>query len=103
MKRYYGSDRVKAGFYWTPARWEIVTVPRGGGMLPGGDESRYHRIPIAIVIPLGALLGALYVIFLPLIGFIMFFGFAGKKLWHLATKGLRHILPNPARVRKEEG
>lgn len=103
MKRYIGNHRVKAGFYWTPARWEIITVPSQGGMLPGGEETNYVRLPVLLVTLLGALLGAVYVIFLPLIGFVMFFGFAGKKLLLLSGKAVRHILPNPARVRKEEG
>jgi len=54
------------------------------------------------VMLVGAMLGAAYVIFLPLIGFVIFFGFAGKKLLHLLGKALRPMLPNPARAPKEE-
>jgi hypothetical protein len=50
----------------------------------------------------GATLGAAYVIFLPLIGFVIFFGFAGKKLLLLLGKALRPMLLNPARAPKEE-
>ena len=34
MKRYNGHHRVEAGFYWTPARWEIITIPgKGSGVI----------------------------------------------------------------------
>jgi hypothetical protein len=102
MKRYHGHHRVEAGFYWTPARWEIITVPREGGMLPGGEEFTYVRLPVTLVMLVGAMLGGGFVIFLPLIGFVIFFGFAGKKLWHLLGKALTPMLPNPARAHKEE-
>lgn len=80
MTRYHGTDQVKMGFYWNRARWEIVTIPKGGGVLPGGHDVRYIRFPLILVMLLGPVVGAAYVIFLPLIGFAMLFGFAGKKL-----------------------
>jgi len=102
MKRYHGGHRVKGGFYWTPARWEITTVAREGGMLPGGEEIAYLRLPVTLVMLVGAMLGAAYVIFLPLIGFVIFFGFAGKKLGLWLAKTLRPVLTNPARAPEEE-
>jgi hypothetical protein len=33
---------------------------------------------------------------------VIFFGFAGKKLWHMLGKALTPMLPNPARAPKEE-
>ena len=102
MKRYHGGHRVEAGFYWAPARWEITTVPGEGGTLPGGEEITYARLPVTLMMLLGATLGAAYVIFLPLIGFVIFFGFAGKKLGILLGKALRPMLANPARDPKEE-
>ena len=98
MRRYHRNEKVKAGLYWTPARWEIVTIGREGGVLPEGGN--YIRLPVAIMMLLGTLLGGLYVIFLPFIGFVMFFGFAGKKLWHLAVNAWNPALPTEERVRK---
>lgn len=103
MKRYYGNHPVKAGFYWTPARWEIVTIPKEGGMLPGAEETAYVKLPVTLVMLVGATLGAGYVMFLPLIGFVIFFGFGGKKLWRLAGKALRRLPANPAHAPEEEG
>jgi len=38
MKRYNGNEKVKAGLYWTPAKWEIVTIGPEGGVLPEGEK-----------------------------------------------------------------
>lgn len=88
MKRYYGTNQVKMGFYWNPARWEIVTIPKGGGVLPGERDARYVRFPLLLVMMLGPVVGAAYVIFLPLIGFAMLFGFVGKKLLAAAQRAV---------------
>jgi hypothetical protein len=69
-------------------------------MLPGGEEITYAKLPVTLVMLVGAMLGGGFVIFLPLIGFVIFFGFAGKKLWHLLGKALRPMLLNPARAPK---
>jgi hypothetical protein len=79
MARYHGNETVNPGFYWNPAKWEVTTVERKGTTLPGGEETDYHRIPLPLVVALGPIMGAAYVIFLPLIGFGLFFGFLGKK------------------------
>jgi hypothetical protein len=81
MARYHGNETVKPGFYWNPAKWEITTIEKKGTKLPGDEELNYYRIPLPLVILLGPIMGAAYVIFLPLIGFGLFFGFLGKKGW----------------------
>jgi hypothetical protein len=79
MARYHGNETVNPGFYWNPAKWEVTTVEKKGTPLPGGEEANYHRIPLPVVLALGPVMGAAYVMFLPLIGFGLFFGFLGKK------------------------
>jgi hypothetical protein len=89
MTRYHGNDTVKPGFYWNPARWEITTIAGKGGALPGNEEVNYHRVAMPLILLLGPTMGAAYVIFLPLIGFALFFGFLGKKaLPHLHRAAL---------------
>ncbi len=84
MARYHGNETVNPGFYWNPTKWEITTIEKKGTALPGGKQVNYHRLPLPLVLLLGPIMGAAYVIFLPLIGFGLFFGFLGKKaLAHL--------------------
>lgn len=86
MVRYHGSDYAKGGFYCNTSRWEIITVPKGGGSLPGGNEEHYIRLPLFLVMLLGPLMGGLYVVFLPLIGFVMVFYIVGKKIFPVVKK-----------------
>ncbi len=79
MLRHHGGTWVKCGYYWNPARWEIVTIPRGGGLLPDGGEQRYLRLPIALLLLVAPVMGGLYVVFLPFIGFFMVFRLAGRQ------------------------
>lgn len=76
---HHGGATVKSGFYWNLNRWEIVTVPKEGGVLPGSQEHRYARLPILLLLAFAPVMGGLYVIFLPLIGFVMVLSFAGRK------------------------
>ncbi len=98
MFRYNGGNRVKAGFYWNPAGWEIIPAKRGDA-LPGGDETRYYNIPFILVLLLAPLMGALYVGFLPLVGFGLFFAFVGRKLFGLLGKAVGKL----AALRENEG
>jgi hypothetical protein len=69
MKREIGGASARPGFYWRPAEWEIVSVPAGGRVLPGGPAERYVRIPTAGMLALAPALGAALVMFVPLAGF----------------------------------
>jgi hypothetical protein len=103
MIRYHGNDRVKVGFYWSPRHWEIVTVPRGGGRLPGERGLRYYHLPLPLVILVGPMIGALYVIFLPLIGFALTFGFAAKKCLPIVRRAAAWVMVKMERSPGENG
>jgi hypothetical protein len=92
MTRYHGNDSVKGGFYWRPSEWEIVTVPREGGTLLGTADMRYVRLPVLLILVLGPFMGALYVVFLPFIGFAMLLGFAGHKLLGIVRSAMENLL-----------
>jgi hypothetical protein len=79
MKTYRGGMRVKPGFYWNYGAWTITTVSDEPGPLPGGEEHRYAKVPPVMLLALAPLMGAAYVMFLPLLGFALLFGTAGAK------------------------
>jgi len=79
MLTHRGGTRVRAGFYWDRARWTLVTLPGGGGVLPGGEERGYLRVPVLLLLVLAPVMGGLYVLFLPFIGFTMVIGLAAKR------------------------
>jgi hypothetical protein len=79
MLTYHGGTRVRSGFYWSRSSWTVLTLPREGGVLPGGEEHRYLKVPILLLLGLAPVMGGLYVMFLPFIGFAMVLGLAAKR------------------------
>ncbi len=92
MTRYYGGEEVRSGFYWNPGRWEIVPVGKKGAVLPGTKEIRYLKIPTLLLMVMGPVLGGLYMIFLPLIGFAMLFSVAAMKVVALCREAMASLL-----------
>jgi hypothetical protein len=86
MRRYFGNDWVHAGHYWHSAQWEIVTIPQEGGVLPGGSDRHYRRLPALLLLLLAPILGGLFVVFFPFIGFAVVLSVLGKKLLGLVRK-----------------
>jgi hypothetical protein len=77
-----GGTQAKAGFYWNLRTWAITTLSGEGGTLPGGEGDRYLRLPTLAMLVLAPVMGGLFVVFLPFIGFAVLFT-------HLARKGTR--------------
>jgi len=94
-----GGNKVPAGFYFNKRNWEIVTVSgKKGGVLPGTPETEYLKIPAVAMLAAAPVLGAAFVIFLPLIGFALFAGAAFKK----TVKPLATPAHKEARVRHDD-
>jgi hypothetical protein len=64
-------EAAKMGFYFNTRTWEVELHRKDGGALPGGDGERYVRIPAAALVVLGPVMGFLFVVFLPFIGFAL--------------------------------
>jgi hypothetical protein len=119
MARYTGGNAVSGGYYWNPSRWEVEVVPSEGGRLKGPPEARYVKLPFPLLFVVVPLLGALFLIFLPLIGFALFgyaivkkvTGFAKKSATELASTvapggfatGAAHFTGKPGEEEHREG
>jgi hypothetical protein len=66
-----GGSTVKGGFYFNLRKLEIVPVSGKTGVLTGAPDQRYIRIPALGVLVLAPVLGGLFVVFLPVIGFVL--------------------------------
>lgn len=88
MFRYSGGQMVRHGFYWNARTWAITLVGREGGTLPGDAGDRYARVPAAVMLLIAPVMGAAYVIFLPLIGFAMVLDVAARRAWRAARRGI---------------
>jgi hypothetical protein len=85
MKRYRAGQYVEPGFYLNTRTLQLTAIGPQGGKLGGPELSWHVKIPAILMLGLAPLLGAAYVIFLPLAGFAMLFRFASGK----AVEGAR--------------
>ena len=79
MMRHEAGMAAKTGFYWDLTNWAMVMVPKEGGVLPGETGHRFFKVPVIGLLVAGPMMGALYVFFLPFIGFAMVFNYLVKK------------------------
>ena len=71
MAKYIGGMQVGGGYYWNARNWEVEVVSNEGGKLKGGADARYAKVPFPALFLIVPLLGALFLMFLPLIGFLV--------------------------------
>ena len=64
MTRYSGGESVGAGMYWNLRSMNVVGL-KTAGVLPGGEELTYRRLPFAVLFLLMIALGGAYILFLP--------------------------------------
>ncbi|MBI2526200.1 MAG: hypothetical protein HYV93_09480 [Candidatus Rokubacteria bacterium] len=68
MKAYRGSDKVEPGLYFNARELSFKSVEEEGP-LPGSPVEVFRRVPILVLLIVGPLLGLVYAVFLPFIGF----------------------------------
>lgn len=78
MAKYAGGMQVSGGYYWNPRNWEVEVVPSEGGRLQGAAGAKYMKLPFPLLFVVVPILGALFLVFLPFIGFALF-GYAVVK------------------------
>jgi hypothetical protein len=72
MAKYTGGMQVGGGYYWNARSWEVEVVSDEGGLLRGAAAERYVKVPFPALFVIVPLLGALFLMFLPMIGFALF-------------------------------
>jgi hypothetical protein len=71
MKTFTGGTAVAAGYYLHVRTWAIVPVASDGETLAGTGNDRYRRVSTPAALLLTPILGLLFVVFMPLIGFVL--------------------------------
>lgn len=66
---YTGGSEVRSGYYWSPRSWKVEVVPPEGGRLPGPGGARFVKVPFPLLFVVVPVLGAVFLVFLPLVGF----------------------------------
>ncbi len=74
---YESGTAVLNGYYLDASSWSVTPIAHDGDRLPSG-RGRWLRIPTAAALALVPILGATFLVFLPLVGFLV-------TLWALAS------------------
>jgi hypothetical protein len=72
MTTYESGSAVRSGYYFNAARWHVEPIANDGDKLPEAHGS-WMKVPTVVALALVPILGATFLMFLPLIGFIMLF------------------------------
>lgn len=91
MARYTSGMQVGGGYYWNASNWGVEVIPEEGGRLQGGADARYVKVPFPALFVIVPLLGALFLMFLPFIGFALFAWAIAKKLAASVTRGATEL------------
>lgn len=95
MKTYTASQHVESGLYLNLKKRSITSLETDGP-LPGTADDTYRRIPMLLMLAVAPLLGLVFVIFLPLIGFAMVAHLLGTK----AVQFAQDVVGETARIRR---
>lgn len=85
MTRYHGNQIVEPGIYFAPKEVSFKSMDERG-RLPGAEETYYWKVPALALLVAAPMIGLVYVIFLPLIGFLMLGAVALQKVWALTRE-----------------
>ncbi len=83
MTRYHGHQNVEPGIYFNFRHLQFRSLDEQG-RLPGDERQIWRRVPVLAMLIAGPLAGAVYAIFLPLIGFLMLAGIVLRAAARLA-------------------
>ena len=79
MTRFESNASVKSGYYFNLTTMNVVPVEKDGGRLPN-EKGSWIAIPTLAALALTPILGALFLMFLPMIGFVLSAEAAGKRV-----------------------
>jgi hypothetical protein len=91
MTTYAGGTQVRSGYYVDTGSLGFAQVARDGGTLPGDGARRYTRVPVVLVLAAAPVLGGLFVVALPFIGFGVAAWAVARKLAGAGRAGAREV------------
>ena len=89
MAKYTSGMQVGGGYYWNASNWAVEVIPNEGGRL--GSGAKYVKVPVPVLFVIVPTLGALFLMFLPLIGFALFAYAIAKKLAAMVTRSTTEL------------
>ncbi len=90
MAKYTGGMQVGSGYYWNASNWEVEVFAEAG-KLKAAAGTRYVKVPFPVLFVIVPTLGALFLMFLPMIGFALVAYAMAKKLAGAFTQGATEL------------
>lgn len=81
-KTFKSGSAVKSGYYFNASGWALEPVARDGERLPDG-KGEWMPIPTVAALLLTPILGATFLMFLPLVGFFLAFQAIAAPIVHM--------------------
>jgi hypothetical protein len=91
MAKYTGGMQVTGGYYWNTGSWKVEVVSNEGGKLAGAASASYVKVPFPVLFVIVPVLGALFLMFLPFIGFGLFAYAVAKRLTGKVAQGATEL------------
>jgi len=96
MRHYNGNEKVGPGIYFN-AKELVFRSLEEEGRLPGDEDTTWRPVPVVVMLLAGPVLGLLYAMFLPFIGFAMLaavvLGWVGRQLLPMLDGATRVLRP----------
>ncbi|HAU07490.1 MAG: hypothetical protein UW46_C0006G0050 [Candidatus Yanofskybacteria bacterium GW2011_GWF1_44_227] len=70
MRIYHGGELAKRSYYLNVKKWELIPL-EDGSIIEGEPKQIFFRLSLIETLFSAPLLGAVYVIFLPIAGFVV--------------------------------
>ena len=83
--------RVKKGYYFSARTWTLQPMERDGEPLPGKSGEKYLAIPLLLAFVLAPMMGAAFLMFLPVIGFYLALHALTRPVARLFTRSATEI------------
>jgi len=91
MAKTTGGMTVGGGYYWNTSNWEVEVVSSEGGRLKGAASAKYVKVPFPALFLIVPVVGALFLMFLPFIGFGMFAYAIAKRITGGVAQGATEL------------
>lgn len=91
MAKFGGGTQVKGGYYWNPRGWQVEVIGNEGGTLPGTPDQHFLRLPFLVMLAVVPMMGMMFAVFLPAIGFALFVYAIARKLTGGVKEGAKEL------------
>jgi len=96
MATFTGNSSVNGGYYLSTKTFAIEVIGNDGGTLPGPASVKYVAVPFPLLFAVVPVIGLAFLMFLPMIGFVLFGKAVALRLTGHVAEGASSLAANIA-------